>query len=481
MADTAFALPLALPPPGTRERARSLHEQLKAAMLDGRLPPGARLPSTRALAASLGVSRNTVIAVYDRLLADGYISAAGADGTRVAALLPQRPAAARQRQTPAAAETRLAAFWRDAAFPAHGVGPAPALDFRLGQPDWRQLPFDIWTRLAARSARTLARGGAGYADAAGLPALRAAIAGHAAFTRAVACGPDDVIVTGGAQQAFDLLARVLVAPGRSVVALEDPGYPPLRAAFQAQGAVLAGVPVDAEGLVVERLPADARVVCVTPSHQFPLGVAMSARRRAELLAWARAHGACIVEDDYDGEFRYGGRALDALQTLDGGDAVFYVGTFSKSLFPSLRLGYVVAPAWAAAALQAAKRIADLHADVAAQQTLADFIGEGHLARHVRKMRRLYDARRQALLAALARHGGARLQPVQAWAGLHVSALWAAGPVPKGLVERAAARGIGVETLERYAWAGAAQRGLAFSFALVEAGQIDAAVAALFRP
>ncbi len=215
-----------------------------------------------------------------------------------------------------------------------------------------------------------------------------------------------------------------------MVAVEDPGYPPLRHVFAAAGARLVGVPVDDEGMSVAAIPKAAGIICVTPSHQFPLGAVLSLRRRSALLDLARSRNAIIIEDDYDSEFRFDGQPLDALQTLDRHGAVFYVGTFSKSLFPELRLGYVVVPAWARPALLAAKQLIDWHSPLLLQNTLADFIAEGHLARHVRKMRRIYAGRRAALLDALARHAGARLQPIPAMAGLHLAARLTDQPAAK---------------------------------------------------
>ncbi|MGH8172520.1 MAG: PLP-dependent aminotransferase family protein, partial [Rhodanobacteraceae bacterium] len=299
--------------------------------------------------------------------------------------------------------------------------------------------------------------------------LREAIARHVSFARAVACVPDDILVTAGAQQAFDLLARILVTPGRTVVAIENPGYPPVRAAFAAAGAKLAAVRVDAQGLVVERIPRDARVICVTPSHQFPLGSAMSAQRRAALLDLARKQGAVVIEDDYDGEFRFGGRPLDALQTLDRAESVFYVGTFSKSLFPAIRLGYVVAPPWARAALVAAKQCADWHCGVIEQDTLAAFIAEGHLVRYVRRMRGVYAARRDALLAALESDFSRWLEPVPNVAGLHLTAFTRTGLDADALVARARAESIGIGSLRPY-YTGAARSGIAFGYGTI--GQRD---------
>jgi GntR family transcriptional regulator / MocR family aminotransferase len=259
-----------------------------------------------------------------------------------------------------------------------------------------------------------------YGSAQGLPTLREAIAGHVAFVRAVACTADDLVVTSGAQQAFDLLARLLVEPGRTCVAVEDPGYPPLRAAFAGMGARILGVPVDAEGLLVDRLPPGVRVICVTPSHQWPTGAIMSAARRTALLAYAQRNGSVIVEDDYDGEFSYEASPHDALQTLDRAACVFYVGTFSKSLFPALRKGFLVAPAWSRSALLDIKRCVDSHGDVMTQATLSAFIAEGHLARHIGRMRRLYLQRRNAMSQGLAKHLGGLLRAMPGNAGLHLA-------------------------------------------------------------
>jgi GntR family transcriptional regulator/MocR family aminotransferase len=295
------------------------------------------------------------------------------------------------------------------------------LSLRLGLPDPHLFPHDDWRRLAGRTRRRLDRTNGGYGDARGSEALRKAIAGHVSVTRAVACGPGDIVVTHGAQQAFDLIAKVLVEPGRTVVALEEPGYPPMRGAFAQAGAVLAPVAVDEDGLVAEAIPPDAAIVCVTPSHQFPLGAAMSPARRQALLAFAERADAVIVEDDYDGEFRFETRPLDALQTLDRAGRVIYVGTFSKSLSPDLRLGFAVCPPWALDALARAKQLSDWNCAVADQEALAEFIAEGRLTRHVRRMRKIYGDRRRLLLAGLNEHCRDWLTPLPALAGLHVAA------------------------------------------------------------
>lgn len=467
-----FELDIALPRRGSRHILQALHAQLKAAVLDGRLASGLRLPSTRTLAQRLGVSRNTAIAAYDLLLGEGYLEARTGSGTFVAANVPRPRQAAPRALTP---DSRLNAFWREQpALLATSPGLSFQYDLRLGLPELAHFDAQCWRRLSVRAVRELARQPAIYGPAAGQPALRTAIAGHVAFARAVACEPDDIIVTAGAQQAFDLLARVLVTAGRTVVATEDPGYPPLRMAFAACGARIVPVPVDSEGLRVDRLPADVDVVCVTPSHQYPTGVALSAARRSALLAVARARNAVVIEDDYDGEFRFGGRPLDALQTLDRAGSVFYVGTFSKSLFPALRIGFVVAPPWARPALLSARQLMDWHVPILAQETLAAFIAEGHLARHVRKMRSVYEQRRRALLAALERYAGNRIKPIPGLAGLHLAARLDSHDADR-LAAGAAATGIGLETLSRYADDPASVNGIAMSYGTIAVEAIDGAI------
>ncbi|SEF22638.1 PLP-dependent aminotransferase family protein [Variovorax sp. NFACC27] len=475
-----FELAIRLPPAGSRDLLRELHRQLRGAILDGRLQPGARLPATRALAQRLGVSRNTMLAAYDLLLSEGYLLARPGAGTYVADTLPaSRRGRAPRKSLALRRDPRLVPPGVPGADLAPTLQPQPARDdFRVGLPDVSLFPFDIWRRLSDRALRRIARQTADYADPQGQASLREAIAGHVSFTRAVGCTADDIVVTAGAQQAFGLLARILVVPGRTVVAVEQLFYPSLREAMLAAGAKVVTVPTDAEGLCVERIPPEARVVCVTPSHQFPTGVAMSPQRRAALLAFARERDAVIVEDDYDSEFRFAGRPLDALQTLDRAESVFYVGTFSKSLFPALRLGFVVAPPWARAALVRSRELADWHGPVLGQEALAAFIAEGHLARHIRKMRKLYAARRTALLEALARHGAGRLEVIPSSAGLHLSTWLHGGARDHVVVERAAAAGITLPPLSRYApesSAPDAPNGLAFGYGLIGESQIDGAI------
>jgi len=466
-------LAITLPPRGSGAVMRVLHRELRGAIIDGRLKPGLRLPSTRILADAWGVSRNTVMGAYDLLLSEGYLFARHGAGTYVAEVLPQRserPAVSEENDSEP--DPRLNAFWRapppylgrawvSSDIPSHSF-------FRLGVPDTASFPFHIWRRLLARALRSLAKAPAAYVQAEGRPLLREAIANHVSFARAVACRPENVVVTAGTQQAFDLLARILVTVGRTTVAVEDPGYPPLRAAFAAAGAKLAPVPVDSEGLIVDRLPADAKVICVTPSHQFPLGVAMSMRRRSQLLEFAHNNGAVIIEDDYDGEFRFGTTPRDALQTLDRSGSVFYVGTFSKSLFPGIRLGFVVAPSWARKALSCAKQAGDWHSPLLEQDALATFIGEGHLARHVRKMRKLYSERRELMMSGLQTHFGQWLEPVPSSGGMHLTALSRGSVDIDAIVRSARQRSMDVRPLRAYSLSGTVQAGLVLGYGSMNA-------------
>jgi len=475
-----FEFPLELPERGSRQRMAALHGQLRAAILDGRLKSGLRLPATRELAEALDVSRNTVVAAYDLLLGEGYIEARRGAGNFVADLAMRR-SDRRAHTGPATPDRRLAPYWRNfASLPSPMHASGFAYDFRLGIPDIRAFPYDIWRRLSARALRNLSKAAPFYDLAQGRLPLRQAIAQHISFARAVSCEAQDIVVTSGAQQAFDLLARVLVTPGHTVVAVEDPGYPPLRSVFLAAGARVVGVPVDEEGLIVDQLPHDTNVIYVTPSHQFPLGVVMSPRRRIELLEFARTRGALVIEDDYDSEFRYSGRPLDALQTLDRDDSVCYIGTFSKCLFPTLRLGYAVVPPWLRVAFVNAKHQSDWHGDVLAQDTLAAFIAEGHLVRHVRHMRKLYTERRDVLLDALQRHGKGRLQTCPSDAGLHLSATLDLSVDSSALLERATTHGINLESLNAYTKDGAAMNGLAFGLGMIDAVRIDEGIAKLMR-
>ena len=467
-------LRLTLPPRSSRLLVRSLHDQLRTAIRDGRLQAGLQLPPTRALARALRISRNSALAAYDRLLSEGYLVARRGAGTYVADVRSRfhaSPPKHRMRGHPALRE-----LWRRPPSFFAAENRSYRYNFAMGTPDLANFPFEIWARCARRATRGLRKADLTRADPAGRPALRDAIAQHVSFARAIACEPSDIIVTAGAQQAFDLLARVLVTPRHTLVALEEPCYPPLRHVMQIAGARIATAPVDEEGLVVDRVSPRARIVCVTPSHQFPFGYPMSLARRDLLLRFAREHRAAVIEDDYDGEYRFGGGPLDALKTLDHDERVFYVGTFSKSLFPALRLGYIVTPAWARTALIAAKALVDGHCSIETQDTLAAFIAEGHLARHVRKMTRIYAERRTALVAALAEHGRSLVAPMHSIAGLHISAKLLLPLSAQQILAKAEHRGLKLQDVSQYSSARRPVNALGFGYGAIATHEIDAGIA-----
>jgi GntR family transcriptional regulator/MocR family aminotransferase len=320
-----------------------------------------------------------------------------------------------------------------------------------------------------------------YGDPAGDPVLRQAIVRHIGTSRGVVAEPDDVTVTNGTQQAIDLISRVLLTPGDRVV-VEDPGYPPVRLLFTSLGCRVTGVPVDGEGLVVEALPDDARLVYVTPSHQFPLGSTMSLSRRTALLRWADRNGAAIVEDDYDSEFRFGGRAVEPLRTLDANGRVLYVGSFSKTMFASLRLGFVVAPAALSGALQRAKYVADWFAPLPTQRALATFIDEGWFARHIRRMRAVYQVRHRAIAEGIARQLADHLIVVPSTVGLHLSTTAAAASRERleTVFRDALSIGVGVHPLSMFSHGQSSPPGFAIGYGAIQIERIDEGLRLLRR-
>ena len=443
-------LPLTLDDTSPTPLNRQLYEALRQAILSGRLARGERLPATRALAHDLAVSRTTVSVAYDQLLAEGYVVARTGAGTFVSSALPDglfkppatAPAAPAHRPPlpMSAYGVRLAS-----AGALRGTTPLAAITFgHYGRPALDAFPIDTWRRLMLRHVRS-GHAPLGYAeDALGHAPLREALAAYLQRSRAVRCTPDQIVIVGGSQQGLDLIARLLVDAGDGV-ALEEPGYLGARHAFEAAGARLVPVPVDDAGLRVDQLPSGVKLALVTPSHQFPTGVVLSLPRRLALLDWARTQGALIVEDDYDSEFRYGDRPIPSLQGLDTAGVVLYLGTFSKVLFPALRLGYLVVPPDWAPLFARAKLVADRQAPLLEQLALTDFIVGGHLERHLRRMRVLYAGRRRCLLQALHEHLGDRVTILGDHAGLHVTLRLRTPRDGEAIAERAAALGVGVAT------------------------------------
>ena len=416
---------------GSGALARQLYRALRGAILGGVLPPGARLPSSRALASEVGVSRNTVLLAFAQLLDEGYVAGRQGSGTYVPAELPDAmtavaPEAPRRASAPAR-PPRLSQAARRIGSRELSWAPRPArvpYDFRYGRPAFGDFPHSTWSRLLARRARRVSDRDLDYGPAAGVPGLREAIAAYLQRARAVNATPEQVIIVNGSQQGLDLCARVLLDPGARVL-LEEPHYPGARGVFVAAGAEIVTAPVGADGIDVDTLGAAARGVrlaYLTPSHQFPTGVLMSLARRLALLRWAARAGAYVLEDDYDSEYRYVGRPVESLQGLDRAGHVIYLGTFSKLLFPALRLGYLVVPEPLVQPFTNAKALADAGSATLEQLALADFIRDGHFERHVRRSRARNAARRAALLEAVGEHFAGRATAGAADAGIHVL-LW----------------------------------------------------------
>ncbi len=356
--------------------------------------------------------------------------------------------------------------------------PDTEFNFAPGVPARTQFPFARWRALLNDQLRT--RTEVHYADPAGSARLRNALARHLVVSRGLRIAPEQLVITTGAQQAFDIAARVLLEPG-DTVAVEDPGYLPAYRAFLAYGARVVGVPVDSEGLVVDRLPAGTRMVYVTPSHQFPLGMPMSESRRTALLAWAARHDAAIVEDDYDSEFRFTGRPLTPLQATDREGRVLYVGSFSKTLLPALRVGFLGVPATLGEAARRAKFVADYGTAGHVQAALAAFIEEGDLARYIRRMRRSYERRHHLLIGTLREHFAGVLEPIESSGGTHMAALLTPGqPRDTMLAARALAEGVYLGTISRWGIERPGPNGFVFGYGAISADRVPDGLAALRR-
>jgi GntR family transcriptional regulator/MocR family aminotransferase len=428
---------------------RQLYAGIRGAILRGLLAPGSQLPPTRDFCGMLGVSRQTVLNAYDQLMAEGYLDGAIGRGTFVSQKLPQpqRPAAKDARiLTPLPARGRaFAAAMAGVRF--HEGAPRA---FRTSMPGLDLFPFDVWRRLEAKHWRH-SIGQLGYGDPAGYRPLREMLCAYLRAARGVQCTPDQVIVTAGSQQALFMLAMLLLEPGDGVW-VESPGYQGASAPMMAAGARLCTVPVTAEGMDVAyamRHYPEARMVFATPSHQLPMGVTMSLQRRLELLAWARANKAWVIEDDYDSEYRYTGPPLASLQSLDQAGCVIYTGTLSKVLFPGLRLGYIIAPPALVGPLVSARAVIDRHAPAVAQMALADFIGAGHFTRHIKRTREAYAERRAALLRELDGRLGEFLQVGPADSGLDLCCLLRRPCDDAALAAAALAGGIELRPLSYY--------------------------------
>jgi GntR family transcriptional regulator/MocR family aminotransferase len=465
---------------------RQLYEGIRRAILAGQLKAGTRLPSTRELAFELKISRNTVMNAFEQLLAEGYVEGHTGSGTFVSRTLPDELLNARagQRRVARTLRVRRSISSRGAMLAATRVSASRlegrARPFRPGTPALDAFPFETWSRLVARHWRRPRRDLLNYGDPAGHAPLRAAIAAYLGAARAVMCEPEQVIIVAGAQQALDLSARVLLDPGDAAW-VEEPGYLGAKGALAAAGARLVPVPLDEQGMDVKAgaaAEASARLIYVSPSHQYPTGVTMSLPRRLALIEWASRAGAWILEDDYDSEYRYEGRPLAALQGLDTEGRVIYLGTFSKVLFPALRIGYMVVPSDLTDAFCAARALSDRHSPTVEQSVLADFLEEGHFARHVRRMRALYSSRQEVLVEAARSELRGLLEVETSAAGLHLM-----GWLPEGLDDREAARvaaehGVDVQPFSSFCLSKPARGGLVLGYAAYDAREIREGVSRL---
>lgn len=463
-----------------RGLARQLYQALRERILDGRLQSRTRLPASRDLASLLGISRNTVTRAFDQLYAEGYIEGRIGAGTYVAELnAAKRPAPAQplvSTQSPA-----LELLHKHHLNPPLSGAPRA---FRVGVPAFDLFPFEIWARLSARFWRKPSPARLGYGDPAGDWQLRELIAAYLRNSRGLHCDPAQIVVTNGAQQAISLCAQLLVSPGARV-AVENPGYRAAGHALAIAGAQLCGVAVDGEGLDVPALAQleDCRLVYVTPSHQYPTGVTLSLARRLQLLEWAERNNGLIIEDDYDGEYRYSGTPLAPLAALDRQGRVLYVGTFCKIAFPALRLGYLVLPPALAEAFAQRRALDMRHSEIGTQAVMADFIAAGHFQRHIRRMRTAARSRRDALLAGWPEHvpGCAPLPAVDA--GLHLCVRVDSLARERELISAAARVGVEMTVLSSYWLPGSStpedqRAGLVLGFAAVPEAQIAEALQAL---
>jgi GntR family transcriptional regulator/MocR family aminotransferase len=467
-----------------------LYRALRGKILDGTIRPGERVPSTRTLAKELVLSRNVVMIAYEQLLAEGYLVAWAGAGTFVAPELPQLFTSAGSDSGNTQPTTRIpvkfSAYVRRIAqdtmggqftwAPRHRALP---YDFRYGGPSLLDFPYETWCRVLAKRARLASIRDLDYGPPEGVPSLRETIADYLARTRAVRCVPEQVVITNGSQQALDLAARVLIDPG-DLVLLEEPHYRAARIVMKAAGATIHTVSVDEHGLCTSQLAglrSGGRLVVVTPSHQFPTGAVMPLARRLELLAWSNREGAVIFEDDYDSEYRYSGRPIEALQALDDHGAVLYAGTFSKVMFPALRLGYLVVPEHHVKPFRTMKGLADTGSPSLPQLALVDFIRAGFFERHLHRLRIRNAARRAALIEAVDYYLGDQAKVSGVDAGLH-ALLWLR-EVPQGNVavlrKSAEKLGVGVYSVAPFYSTRPPQAGLILGYGTLSEKEITEGV------
>lgn len=477
---------LTLPPRDPDSPAQQwLYRVIRAEILEGRLRPGARLPATRDLAREHALSRGTIVSAFDQLRAEGYIEGSVGSGTFVNKVLPEqmlhveRSAAPRARPHSTRQPRRISEYARRVeAFPPFPARPLRA--FRANTPALDLFPTTLWSQVTARRLRLATTDLLRGCGPMGYQPFQAAVADYLRSSRGVKCEPEQIAIVSGVQEALDIVARVLINPGDRVC-MENPGYIGAERVFEAVGAKICAVPVDGEGMEVPAARvSDVRLAYITPAHQFPLGVTMSLCRRLELLRWARHTGAVIFEDDYDSEYRYAGRPMPALQGLDKAGVVLFAGSFSKVLFPSIRMGYMVIPPDLVDPVKACLSITSRHAPLIEQAVLCDFITEGHFGRHIRRMREVYAERLGVLLESARQRMGDLLEISTVEAGLQTAGWLQDGISGEAAVTAAAARDVEVISLARYCRGRPCREGLKLGFAAVDPPEIRRGVEALAR-
>ena len=477
MTKQASSFELALPArDATMSAARWLCSALRDEILQGRLRPGSRLPSSRDLARQYGLSRGTVVNAFEQLRSEGYVQGTTGSGTYVSAVLPDDLLQVRQRRAPCRptvalpSRRRLSDFARRAAlFP--GFAPGATRAFRAHVPALDLFPTTLWAQLAGRRLRGATASLLLGSEPMGYPPLQRAVADYLVASRGVKCAPEQIAIVSGTQEALDLVAHLFLNPGDRVC-VENPGYPGATRAFRAVGAKVVSIEVDDDGATVPSAQlGDVRLAYLTPGHQFPLGVCMSLARRLAMLEWARRMGAILFEDDYDSEYRYSGKPVPALQGLDRHGVVLFAGSFSKVLFPALRLGYLVVPSDLVERVTAVQSIRTRHAPNLMQAVLCDFIADGHFARHVRRMRGVYAERLAVLLEAARERLDGLLAITGVEAGLQTAAWLTAGHDAIQVEALAAQRDIDVTALGRYADGRLRPQGLHLGFAAVDVTEI----------
>jgi GntR family transcriptional regulator/MocR family aminotransferase len=454
---------------------RWLYAALRAEIVEGRLRPGARLPATRELAKHYGLSRGTIVIAFDQLKAEGYLEGNVGSGTYVSRVLPDellevvRKTGTKPQPT-RKTERRISDYARHVTLFSN-LEVRPSRAFRTNLPALDLFPITLWAQVAAHRLRRVSMNLLLGCDAMGYAPLREAVAAYLGTSRGVNCTPEQVAIVSGVQEALDLTARLLLNPGDGVC-MENPGYPGAATVFKAVGAKVSVAPLDDQGMMLqENALRGARMLYVTPGHQFPLGVTMSLARRLQLLDWAAMSGAAILEDDYDSEFRYMGRPVPALQGLDRRGLVLFTGSFSKVLFPSLRLGYLVVPPDLTDKISATISITSRHAPLLEQAVLCDFITEGHFGRHLRRMRQVYAERLSVLQESAQERLNGLLEITGVEAGLQTAAWLRGGLDGESAAAAAAARNVEVTPLSRYSQGTRAREGLHLGFAAVNVKEI----------